>query len=56
MIDWSWVDWDMVIAIAGTTWGVTILVTVIASLVALAAGAALRKIFTKSKKNSNKGK
>ena len=55
MIDWSWVDWDMVIAIAGTTWGITILVTAIAWLVAWMLTLVLRRV-TKTQKSPPESK
>jgi len=44
MVDWSSVDWNLIANIAGSTWGITVLVCAIAWLTALAMGLAVRKI------------
>jgi hypothetical protein len=47
--------WKQIADIAGTTWGITILVCAIAWLVAWVVGLVLRKITKQSKEASNKG-
>lgn len=44
MIDWSSVDWNLVANIAGSTWGITVLVCSIAWLVAWVVGLAVQKV------------
>ena len=43
MIDWTTVDWTLVGHIAGSTWGITVLVCSIAWLVAWVVGLVVRK-------------
>jgi len=57
VIDWSSVDWALVWNIAGSTWGITVLVCAIASLAAGAMGLAVHKALklkTEDKKTTGK--
>ncbi len=45
MIDWNSVDWVLIWNIAGSTWGITVLVAAIAWLSAAAMGLAVHKFF-----------
>ena len=50
------VDWNLIANIAGSTWGITILVCGIAWLVAWVVGLVLRKTMRQSKEASTKDK
>ena len=59
MVDWSSVDWNLVAHIAGSTWGITVLVCSIAWVVAWIMGLVVRKTIkttTEAKEGSAKDK
>jgi hypothetical protein len=58
MVDWGTVDWVLIGNIAGSTWGITVLVAAIAWLAAYVAGLFVRKVIRpklESKKAPEKG-